>query len=293
MRNKVFIISVALFAALFAFAQELTVATYNIRLYSRSDAENGNGWEKRRQSVIDLIRFNDFDIFGSQEVVHNQLEDMLKGLSEYACIGVGRTDGKTKGEYSPVFYKKEKFKLLESGYFWLSETPEKAGSFGWDAACERICTYGYFEEIKTGFKFWFFTTHFDHVGVVARRESARMLLSKVKDICKNEHVIVTGDFNVNQFNESYLLLANSGILSDSYEKSPVKLAPNGTFNGWNVNQYRNERIDHIFVSNDFKVKRYGILTNLYWDENDSVARLPSDHFPVKAVLGYVKENKNK
>jgi endonuclease/exonuclease/phosphatase family metal-dependent hydrolase len=288
MKNKFLIISVAALAYCSGFAQELTVATYNIRLYSQDDAKNGNGWEKRRQAVIDLIKFNDFDIFGSQEVVHNQLEDMLKGMPDYAYIGVGRTDGKTKGEYSPVFYKKAKFDLLKSGYFWLSETPEKAGSFGWDAACERICTYGQFREKATGFKFWFFATHFDHIGVVARRESAKMILSKVKEICKNEHVIVTGDFNVNQFDESYLLLANSEILSDSYMKAPIKLTPNGTFNGWNVNQYKNERIDHIFISNDFKVERYGILTNLYWSENENIARPPSDHFPVMVILKYDK-----
>ncbi|MDR2144962.1 MAG: endonuclease/exonuclease/phosphatase family protein [Tannerella sp.] len=268
------------------FAQELTVGTYNIRLYSRSDSLNGNAWEKRRQAVVDLIKFNDFDIFGSQEVVHNQLEDMLKGLPEYAYIGVGRTDGKTAGEYSPVFYKKDKFKLLNSGYFWLSETPDKAGSFGWDAACERICTYGYFQEIETGFKFWFFTTHFDHIGVVARRESAKMILARIKDIGKNEPVIVTGDFNVNQFDESYLLLANSGVVSDSYEKASVRMAPNGTYNDWTVNQWNKERIDHIFISKDFRAERYAILTNLYWAENDDVARLPSDHFPVMAVLKY-------
>jgi endonuclease/exonuclease/phosphatase family metal-dependent hydrolase len=289
MKNKLLIISIALFA-LFAccsgFARKLTIATYNIRLYSQGDAKNGNSWEKRRQAVIDLIRFNDFDIFGSQEVVHNQLEDMLQGLPEYAYIGVGRADGKTKGEYSPVFYKKDKFKQIKSGYFWLSETPETAGSYGWDAACERICTYGYFEEIETGFKFWFFTTHFDHIGVVARRESAKMILSRIKEICGNEQVIVTGDFNVNQFDESYLLLANSGILSDSYTKAPVKLAPGGTFNGWEINRFNNERIDHIFISKDFQVERYGILTNLYFSENDSIARLPSDHFPVMAVMSY-------
>jgi endonuclease/exonuclease/phosphatase family metal-dependent hydrolase len=286
MKNRLLIISIVLCACCSGFARKLTVATYNIRLYSQSDAKNGNGWEKRRQAVIDLIKFNDFDIFGSQEVVHNQLEDMLQGMPEYACIGVGRTDGKTKGEYSPVFYKKDRFKLLKSGYFWLSETPETAGSFGWDAACERICTYGNFEETETGFKFWFFTTHFDHVGVVARRESAKMILSKIREICGNEQVIVTGDFNVNQFDESYLLLANSGILSDSYTKAPVKLVPNGTFNSWEINRYSNERIDHIFISKDFQAERYGILTNLYFPENDSIARLPSDHFPVMVVMSY-------
>ncbi|MDR2384826.1 MAG: endonuclease/exonuclease/phosphatase family protein [Tannerella sp.] len=286
MKNKLLIITIVLFGSCLCFAQKLTVATYNIRLYSQEDAKNGNGWEKRRQSVVDLIKFNDFDLFGSQEVFHNQLEDLLKGLPEYAYIGVGRADGKMGGEYSPVFYKKDKFKLLESGYFWLSETPETAGSFGWDAACERICTYGHFEEIKSGFKFWFFTTHFDHRGVTARRESAKMILSKVKEICGDGQVVVTGDFNVNQFDESYLLLANSGVLWDSYVKSPVRLEPNGTFNGWKRDRYSDERIDHVFISKDFRVERYGILSNMYWSKNDSIARFPSDHFPVKVVLNY-------
>ena len=139
------LLTLALFAVLLlpAVAQELTVATYNIRNANKGDAERGNGWERRCPWVCGLIEFQGFDIFGSQEVLDGQLHDMLAQLPDYAYIGVGRDDGKAKGEYSPIFYKKERFRLLDEGHFWLSEVTDRPNK-GWDAALPRICTWGHF-----------------------------------------------------------------------------------------------------------------------------------------------------
>lgn len=281
------------------YAQQLTVASFNIRYDNKGDAEKGNGWAQRAPVVCQLIQFHDFDIFGAQEVLHNQLNDMLAGLPEYGYIGVGRDDGKTKGEYAPIFYKKDKFKLLRSGHFWLSpETgyPNK----GWDAALPRICTWGEFE--TEGKQVWFFNLHMDHVGVEARRESAKLVLSKIKEMCGNDPVIFTGDFNVDQNNESYTLLHDSDIMDDSYEVAKIRYALNGTFNSFHADRKTESRIDHIFVSPSIDVLRYGVLTDTYRtpaEENEEVraeaaprelrmkrfvARTPSDHFPIMAVI---------
>ncbi|HEY5499703.1 MAG TPA: endonuclease/exonuclease/phosphatase family protein [Bacteroidales bacterium] len=285
------------------FAQSLTVATYNIRYENQGDVSNGNGWKQRYPVITQLIRFNDFDIFGSQEVVNGQLKDMLSQLPEYSYIGVGRDDGLEKGEYAPIFYKKDKLLLVKSGHFWLSETTDKP-NVGWDAALPRICTWGQFKIKKNGKSFWFFNLHMDNIGVKARLESSKLVLGKIRTMCGDKPVILTGDFNVDQTSEGYQLIAGSGILKDSYETAEIRYALNGTFNGFDPNLKTDSRIDHIFVSKDFHVVRYGVLTDTYRAEvgtesakdlksanfpkevslHQYVPRLPSDHFPVKVEL---------
>lgn len=292
---------ISLWCAILASAQEIRVATYNIRLDTPVDAVAGNGWARRAPVVCQLVRFHDFDIFGAQEVLHNQLRDMLSGLPGYDYIGVGRDDGKTQGEYSPIFYKQSRFELLDSGVFWLSEQTDRPNK-GWDAALPRICTWGKFRDRESSDVFWFFNTHFDHIGKQARAESSRLILRKVNELAGKGTVILTGDFNVDQFNESYVLIINSGILSDSYDLAEKRYALNGTFNGFDLRSRTESRIDHIFVSKPFRVLNYGILTDIYWsDDSDGDAvplnnapgeisarrytpRLPSDHFPVAVQL---------
>ena len=285
-------------------AQDLTVGSYNIRYDNQGDREKGNGWEQRCPLIVRQILFNNFDIFGAQEVLHKQLQDLEAKLPQYAYIGVGRDDGKTKGEYAPIFYKKDHFKLLKSGHFWLSENTETPNK-GWDAALPRICTWGQFKDVKKKKKIWFFNLHFDHVGVEARKQSARLVLAKIKEMCGNDAVILTGDFNVDQTNESYELLAGSNVLFDSYETATIRYALNGTFNSFKGDRATNSRIDHVFVSNKLKVDRYGILTDTYRvpknDDKQHLGDFPkevysveaevkmlSDHFPVKVTLYYNK-----
>lgn len=286
------------------YAQKMTIATYNLRNDNQGDSIAGNGWQQRCPIIANLIQYHDFDIFGTQECFYHQLENLVDKLPGYAYIGVGRDDGKKEGEHSAVFYKTDKFKLLENGDFWLSQDTKKP-NLGWDAACVRICSWGRFEVKETGFKFLFFNLHMDHVGVTARRESAKLILSKIKEMAGDSQVILTGDFNVDQKNESYTLLNTSGILKDSYEMSPIRYELNGTFNNFRINLKTDERIDHIFLTNGFRVSRHGILTECYWtpgedkntiDKNGNfpeelslykyIPRLPSDHYPVVTIVEY-------
>ena len=203
-----------LMMALVVSAQDLVVCSYNIRNVNRGDDKNGNGWKTRYEYLCQQIEFEDPGLFGCQEVKKEQLDDMIARMPEYAYVGVGRDDGKEGGEYSPVFYKKDRYVLLESGTFWLAEDPTKP-VLGWDAACKRVCSWGHFRDKKTKHTFYFFNTHMDHIGVTARREGAKLIVSKMRELMKkNDPVILTGDFNVDQTSEPYQVFTNSGFLTD-------------------------------------------------------------------------------
>ncbi len=268
-------------------AQPLYVGSYNIRYQNNDDARAGNGWQQRCPVVCGQIAFEHPDIFGTQEVLHGQLRDMLALLTDYDYIGVGRDDGKTEGEYAAIFYDKNKLRLLDHGNFWLSETPEKP-ALGWDAACIRICTWGKFRDRKSRKTFFFFNLHMDHVGVVARREGAKLVVDRIRQLAGRKPVVLTGDFNVDQNDEIYTIFSSSGLLADTYTHARVRFAENGTFNAYKPSRKTDSRIDHIFVSPSFSVDRYGILTNTYWtstgDQTDR--RLPSDHYPVFVHLEF-------
>lgn len=272
-------------------AQTMTFATYNIRNANAGDSTNGNGWGQRYPYIAEMVRFHGFDLFGTQEGKYHQLEDLKAAMPGYEYIGVARDDGKQKGEYSAIFYRTEKFEVLDHGDFWLSTITDRPNK-GWDAALPRICTWGKFRERQTGFTFLFFNLHMDHIGVQARSESAKLILQKMKEFPEKLPAVLTGDFNVDQNNESYALLDNSGIMRDSYQIADFRYAPNGTFNNFNPNQCTDKRIDHLFLTKEFKVKKYGILTDTYRMENlestdqksKYIARTPSDHFPVMIVV---------
>lgn len=268
----------------------LHVATYNIRNANSYDSLMGNGWSKRCPYVTQQILYNGWDIIGTQECLHHQLEDLKSGLGVYDYIGVGRDDGNQKGEYSAILYNTQRIEVLESGNFWLSQTPDTP-SLGWDAACIRICTWGRFKEKSSGQEFMVFNTHMDHVGVEARIEGAYLIMEKIKELSNGSPYMLTGDFNVNQLHLSYRTIAESGMVKDAYNLAEIKYANNGTFNAFDPQRFTKDRIDHIFVSNDFSVKRYGSLTECYWSANEADSlqtgydlRFPSDHFPVTALI---------
>jgi endonuclease/exonuclease/phosphatase family metal-dependent hydrolase len=221
-------------------------------------------------------------VFGAQEVLVEQLRDMLVRLDNYSYVGVGRDDGKEAGEYAAIFYKNDRVKLLDTGNFWLNETPD-VPKLGWDAACIRICTWGKFKDLRTKKKFYFFNLHMDHVGVVARREAAKLVVSRIKDIAKDTPVVLTGDFNVDQKDEIYTIFTQSDILKDSYDHARIRFAENGTFNSFKMDVSTNSRIDHVFVSPSFKVEAYGLRTDSYWAKG---RRNPSDHYPVFVKLRF-------
>ena len=281
----------------------LNVASFNLRYANAGDSLRGNGWGQRYPVIADMIQFYDFEIFGTQECLIHQLKDMKNALPDYNYIGIGRDDGKEKGEHSAIFYRTDKFEVVEQGNFWLSETPD-VPSKGWDAVLPRICTWGHFKCKDTGFEFLFFNLHMDHIGKNARVQSAFLVQDKMKELGKEKNLpsILTGDFNVDQTHKSYEAFVSQGILKDSYEAAEFRFAPNGTFNTFDPNSFTESRIDHIFVSPAFKVKKYGVLTDTYrsivgkgekQDARDCPAeidikayqaRTPSDHFPVKVEL---------
>ncbi|MCC9166270.1 endonuclease/exonuclease/phosphatase family protein [Pontibacter harenae] len=262
-------------------AQKLLVGSYNVRYDNPNDT--GNLWKDRAPVVASLLRFHDFDVFGTQEALKNQLDDINNALPEYARYGKGRDDGKEKGEHSAIFYKKDKFKLLDKGDFWLSETPDKP-SLGWDATCcNRIASWVYLQDMSSNKKFYFFNVHYDHQGVQARKESSKLLLSKIKDIAGKEPVILTGDFNGDHNSEWYQTVANSGVLKDTYREVKMPYASNASFNGFGRKTDGNEVIDHIFTTGNFKVNKWGILTDTYH------GKYPSDHFPILVELNYASK----
>lgn len=299
MHIRPIIISFLLFIVAGASAQELNLATFNVRNDNNSsDSIQGDGWKVRYPVIAQLIRFHGFDVFGTQEALLHQLEDLKENLPGYAYVGIGRDDGKQAGEYSAIFYDTRKFRALEHGDFWLSEQTNFPNK-GWDAALPRICSWVKLELLENGKTLYFFNVHFDHVGVVARSESAKLIIRKVKDLAGGHTAVLTGDFNVDQHSPSYAELTGTPILKDAFDIAGIKYATNGTFNNFNPNSKTESRIDHIFVTPDFKVIKYGVLTDTYRSrlENaeeaytsgnfprevslkDYRARTPSDHFPV-------------
>lgn len=257
-------------------AQQFKIATYNIRQKNTHDV--GNMWDERKDAVTNLIKYHQFEIFGTQEGFKDQLVDMENRLPGYKYIGVGRDDGAEKGEYSAIFYNTARFEVSKSGTFWLSATDISSPNKGWDAALPRICTWGIFKDKKTKKQFIMMNTHFDHVGVVARKESAKLMMAKAKEFAGNLPLVITGDFNVSETDEAYFTLANSKVVADCYTKIDFKYVPSSTFNGFGKNVAASGRIDHIFVTPQFKVKKYGILTDTY------AGKYPSDHFPVVVDL---------
>ena len=257
-------------------AQSIMVGTFNIRYDNPQDV--GNLWVDRAPVVANLIRFHDFDIFGTQEAFKNQLDDMNKALPVYARYGKGRDDGQEKGEHSAIFFKKDRFKLLKSSDFWLSQTPDKP-SLGWDATCcNRICSWVYLQDQQTKKKFYFFNAHYDHQGVQARQESSKLILKKIKEIAGAEPVIFTGDLNGDRSSGWYQAIANSGQVADTFKAVKFPYANNASFNAFGKKLDGDEVIDHVFATSHFKPQKWGILTDTYH------GKFPSDHFPVLVEL---------
>ncbi|MEX1383118.1 endonuclease/exonuclease/phosphatase family protein [Lutibacter sp.] len=250
----------------------LNIMTYNIRYNNPNDGENQ--WSHRKEFLSNQIAFNEVDIFGIQEGLNDQVTYLDSVFVDYNYIGVGRDDGKTKGEYSAIFYNSKKFKVIENNTFWLSETPSEI-SVGWDASMERICTYGLFETIATKQQFYVFNTHFDHIGTEARIKSVELILQKITEFnSSNFPVLVLGDFNLTP--ETGPIQQLSKALNDSKKVSNLTpFGPEGTFNGFNFNVPITARIDYIFTSkNNISVEKYAVLS----DSKD--CKYPSDHLPV-------------
>ena len=257
----------------------IRVATYNIQYDNAADQDNK--WTTRRDLLRQLLQSEKFDIFGAQEPYLTQIEDIEPFLDGYAWVGENVIGDETarRRHYNPVFYRKDKFEVLDRGAFWYSETPSAPGSKGWDSYSPRMCNWVHFRIRANGREFYHFNSHFDHIGTTARAESAKLLVAKVREIAGGKPAFCTGDFNSNQNTEAYKTIAGSGILADSYVRCPAKT--NGDWPTYNGYKYIStppaaaSRIDHVFVTpKDTKVVSWRIVNNSY------NRKYPSDHFPV-------------
>lgn len=258
----------------------INVMSYNIRYDNSGDGDNQ--WKMRKDYAADLVKFYDVDIYGAQEVLHNQLMDMIDRLPGFAYVGVGRADGKRKGEYSPIVYRKDRLEVEKSGNFWLSEDKNAVGKKGWDAACERVATWAILKDKRTGKRFFMLNTHLDHMGKVARHEGASLVLEEAKRLSDGLPVIVTGDFNATPDEDPIRVLTDKSDvrhLTHSREIADLKYGPEWSFHDFGRISYEKRPfIDYIFVKGDVKVYRHGVLSeskgNLY----------PSDHCPILTTL---------
>jgi endonuclease/exonuclease/phosphatase family metal-dependent hydrolase len=255
------------------FGQSFDVMTYNIRYDNAGDGINR--WDNRKEKVYALIKKYDPEIFGVQEALHHQLQNLKNNLKDYEYIGVGRDDGKEKGEYSAIFYKKGRFKVKNSDTFWLSETPDIPGSKNWDAAITRVATWAVFTDTKSNKDFILINTHFDHIGKEARTKSAELLLTQADKIAKSTPLIITGDFNCTRDDKPYQEIIAQKLLG---LQDPAPANPPGTFCNFKVNSIECRPIDYIFASLDWEATDYKVIT-----DNDG-ANYPSDHLPVQVTF---------
>lgn len=271
-----FLVVMLLFVSASFYGQSLKIMSYNIRLDVASDGENA--WPNRKDYFASQIQFYSPDIFGVQEATPNQVTDIASALSEYNRFGIGREEegkGEGKGEACTIYYKKDRFQVQESNTFWLSETPNKV-SKGWDAACNRICTYGLFKDLKTKKTFWVFNLHLDHMGEVARVKGVELVLSKIAAINSRKYpVFLMGDFNSEP--ETKQIAEIKKVMDDTKDVSKQKpFGPSGTFNDFKHNEPVTLLLDYIFISKNsgLTIQKHAVLS----DSKD--LRYPSDHLPV-------------
>lgn len=262
-------------------SNSVRVMTFNIRYDEPRDGVNA--WANRKTKVADVIRFHKADTIGVQEALSGQLEDLQRLLPDFAWCGVGRTDGKSGGEFSAIFYRKSRFRLIETKTFWLSETPDKIGSKGWDANLPRIVTWAKFFDKQTKKTFFHFNTHFDHIGKVARTESSKLLLAKTRDIAGKFPFVVTGDFNAEETTDVYKILTgktgNAGykLLDARYISRNGHFGGTSTFSGFKELE-PDRKIDYVFVKEGAEVYEHAVLSDR-WN-----GLWASDHLPVLAEI---------
>jgi len=265
----------------FAIAQKavINVLTYNIRFANPDDEPNT--WDQRKEKVFSLVRETSPDVFGLQEALRSQVSDFEKAFPGFTRVGVGRDDGKESGEYSPLLFNSKKYTLVSSGTFWLSQAPALAGSRGWDAACNRVVTWVQLEDKKSKVIFFVLCTHFDHIGEIARRNSANLLLHASDSLAGYKPVVVLGDFNSVPGSEPYNIItdfSNRLHMKDARLICTDLKGPEYTFTGFKVGAQPGIRIDYIFVKNNVQVLSFNV------NEANNGEYYPSDHLPVNATL---------
>jgi endonuclease/exonuclease/phosphatase family metal-dependent hydrolase len=270
---------------------DLVVMSFNVRYAAANDG--GNNWDKRKDLACDVVRRHQPDLVGLQEALRSQIDDLRAALPEYGEIGVAREDGKTKGEYSAILYRKDRFEVEESGTFWLSDTPEVPGSITWGNACTRVCTWGRFLPKSAGRPFYLFNTHLDHVSQPSREKAIALIMARLSRRKHPDPVILTGDLNSGENNPVVRYLKGEGQLkaaADGLSENPLPLvdtfrllhrdaAEVGTAHGFKGGR-SGSKIDYIFVPPGVQVLAAEILHDHQGD------RYPSDHFPIIAAIRF-------
>ncbi|RZT91866.1 endonuclease/exonuclease/phosphatase family metal-dependent hydrolase [Ancylomarina subtilis] len=278
-RSQLLFILIVLSLSHSVLGQSTKLMSFNIRYDNQWDIENN--WMLRRDKITKLINRYQPSIVATQEALSNQVNFLDSTLSNYSYIGIGREDGKQKGEFCAIFYNPAKYKVIKQATFWLSETPDIV-SVGWDAALERICTYALFENINTKEQVYIFNAHFDHQGKVAQENSARLILKKIEAINKEDlPVVLMGDLNVTPEEKTITILKEELTDAITLSSSPF-YGPKGTFNAFK-NEPVTSRIDYCFVKN-IKVLSYSHIDDRL-DNNKHI----SDHYPVLVEIGTIKK----
>lgn len=258
---------------------QMKCITLNLRFDNKGDGINK--WDNRKERVSRFLNDEAADIICLQEVLNRQLNDLDGALDDYSHVGVGRDDGKTRGEYAPIFYKKKKYEKQEAGTFWLSEFPDSVGSVGWDASLPRIATWIKLMDKKSGRLFVVVNTHFDHIGRKARQQSAELIKSWISENFIHLPVILAGDLNVTEKSEAYksLTVENSPIV-DAFKVCKKKEGVNYSFHNFGkTSAISRSQIDYIFVSRDAKVK------SVFIPHEDPIEGMYlSDHNPIIAHI---------
>lgn len=277
--------------------ETIRVMTFNIRYGTAKDGENA--WPHRRKLVFDILHDHQPDVVGMQEVLEGQRRELLSVLPEYKSLGAGRFDGLLRGEFSPIFYRKQRFEILEQGQFWLSDTPKVPGSKSWGNGITRICTWARMRDRETDKSFYFYNTHLDHRSAPSQQRSAELIAQRIAArVHQNDPIILTGDFNAGEDTSTIRFI--KGELEKAFEESETPPpSPNlldsfrvlhseetavGTFNSFRGESSK-AKIDYVFVSSEIKVLSAEII-----HDNDE-GRYPSDHFPVKATITFSAINK--
>lgn len=279
MKRLIYLLAAVAFTACGS-ATSLSVMTFNMRYDNPEDGENN--WRFRRERVAEVIKAQDVDVLGTQELLSNQFDDLSGLLTGYQGVGVGRLDGAESGEYCAVFFKKERFTLLDSGTFWLSETPEVVGSLGWDGACERIATWVVLRD-RDGRELFFIDTHLDHVGQVARDEGVSLLMKRIETLSGGRPVILTGDFNSKPGSSVVAHVQKDGVLRDAKAIAAQRSGTDWSFSDFGqIPEAERPLLDYIFVSGGIEAVRYEVLPDTF--DGGYV----SDHAPVMAVVKIAK-----
>ena len=274
MKRLIYLLSAVAFTACGS-ATSLSVMTFNMRYDNPEDGQNN--WRFRRERIAGVIKAQEVDVLGTQELLSNQFDDLSGLLTGYQGVGVGRLDGAESGEYCAVFFRKDRFTLLDSGTFWLSETPEVVGSLGWDGACERIATWVVLRD-RDGRELFFIDTHLDHVGQVARDEGVSLLMKRIETLSGGRPVILTGDFNSEPGSSVVAHVQKDGVLRDAKAIAAQRSGTDWSFSDFGqIPEAERPLLDYIFVSGGIEAVRYEVLPDTF--DGGYV----SDHAPVMAV----------